>query len=167
MKQFQNTQQAEAYIEDMKDYSNNNMTIEDCSNYIIQAEEKRDLMYEWEISGTFELECEMREVSNSMAAMYLRSIKDDNQDDVRQYAFLSREEDTKHPKVKAVQLEQLLLLIELELSQRVPTQKELNELTEKIALEIGIEEKEIAQAQKEVECQITFQMEVGVLISDD
>ena len=91
MEQVQNAQEGEAYIEDMKDYSSNDMSIEDCANYIVQAGEKRDLMYKWEISGTFELECEMREVSNSMSAMYLRSIKDDSNDDITQYSFLDRE----------------------------------------------------------------------------
>jgi hypothetical protein len=75
MKKFDNAQQVEDYIENMEDFSHNYMTIEDCAKFTVQAEEKRELMYEWEITGTFELECEMREVSANMANLFLANTK--------------------------------------------------------------------------------------------
>ena len=67
--------------------------------------------------------------------------------------------------INDLQLEQLCLLIELEiLGKSTPTQKQLNEVTERIGLEIGLNHKEIPAYQREVECKIPFLLELGISI---
>ncbi len=65
--------------------------------------------------------------------------------------------------INDLQLEQLCLLIELEiLGKSTPTQKQLNEVAERIGLEIGLTPKQIPAYQRAVECEISFLLELGI-----
>ena len=67
--------------------------------------------------------------------------------------------------INDLQLEQLCLLIELEImGKSTPTQKQLNEVTERIGLEIGLNQKQIPAYQRAVECEIPFLLELGTPI---
>jgi len=143
---FEHSAEAEEFLDSMPDYftSWDKMSKEDLAKYLIVMDEKRDLMYEWEIYSTHELECDMREVAYVLAELVLEEQKD--------------EVDTEDG--SQVELEVLVGLIKDELKGCTPSKEELHALVKKYC--DGC--KDLDDIIKEVECKISFSMEVGVVV---
>ncbi len=137
---FEKNADAEEFLESMPllftDWDS--MTKGDFASYLIQCDIKRDLMYEYDISGTFELECDMREVAFVLAELVL-------------------EEDV----CTGTSLDALVGLIENELQGVTPSREELHTLVNKYCSPCD----DLNEIIKSVECRISFSMEVGVFVS--
>ena len=74
--EFDSWVEAEDYINSLPNYTSNNMSMEDCSKFIIQSTTVRNILYDYEeYEWAFDLECEMRDVSEGLANICLIKCK--------------------------------------------------------------------------------------------
>ena len=137
---FDKSSDAKIFVESMPTLFSNwdDMGKKECALYLVQAEVKRDLMYEYEISGTYELECDMREVAFVLAELVL-------------------DEDI----CTGTSLDALVGLINNELQGVTPTREELHALVNKYCSPCD----DLNDIIKSVECEVSFCMDVGVHVS--
>lgn len=99
MKKFNSEEDAERYVDSLDTYREN-LSLEELAKEILKAKEARDIMYEWELDGTFEHECHMRDISFELATNLLESkevLKSHEGDMIRialDEVFYERAEDT-------------------------------------------------------------------------
>ena len=136
---FDKSSDAEIFVESMPTLITNwdDMGKKECALYLVHADVKRDLMNEYEISGTYELECDMREVAFVLAELVL-------------------DEDV----CTGTSLDALVGLINNELQGVTPTREELHALVTKYCSPCD----DLNDIIKSVECKISFSMEVGVRV---
>ena len=135
---FESSEDADAFISSMPEiYSSlENMSKIDLARFVLQANDIRDIMYDFELDGTFDHECEMRDASSSLAELVLKEC------------------------TKSTSLDALVDLIKNELQGATPSREELHTLVKKYNGDSDLE-----KAIKFVECEICFSIEVGVLVS--